>query len=43
MKNSGFIFSALILILASCSEPVKNSSGEKNLASCYFIKTGKNS
>lgn len=41
MKNSGFIFIALILILASCNEPVKNSSGEKNLAPAISLKLEK--
>lgn len=41
MKNSGFIFIALILILASCNEPVKNSIGEKNLAPAISLKLEK--
>jgi len=38
MKNSGFIFGALIVLLAACGEPVKKNNSEKNLAANISLK-----
>lgn len=41
MKNSGFIFGALIVLLAACGEPVKKNNSEKNLAADISLKLEK--
>lgn len=41
MKNSGFIFGSLFVLLAACGEPVKKSNNENNLAPDISLKLEK--